>query len=151
MNDSPAEHPPTRLWQVGALCRAVAEALDARFNPVSVGGEISGFTRAASGHCYFSLKDDAGQLRCAMFRRAAGLLDFVPRDGDRVEVRGRLGVYEPRGELQLVVESMRPAGQGTLFEQFLKLKAKLELEGLFDPSRKKPLPPLPRSPPRHRS
>jgi exodeoxyribonuclease VII large subunit len=126
------------------LCRAVAEALDARFNPVSVGGEISGFTRAASGHCYFSLKDDAGQLRCAMFRRAAGLLDFVPRDGDRVEVRGRLGVYEPRGELQLVVESMRPAGQGTLFEQFLKLKAKLELEGLFDPSRKKPLPPLPR-------
>ena len=144
MNDSPAEHPPTRLWQVGALCRAVAEALDARFNPVSVGGEISGFTRAASGHCYFSLKDDAGQLRCAMFRRAAGLLDFVPRDGDRVEVRGRLGVYEPRGELQLVVESMRPAGQGTLFEQFLKLKAKLELEGLFDPSRKKPLPPLPR-------
>ena len=144
MNDSPAEHPPTRLWQVGALCRAVAEALDARFNPVSVGGEISGFTRAASGHCYFSLKDDAGQLRCAMFRRAAGLLDFVPRDGDRVEVRGRLGIYEPRGELQLVVESMRPAGQGTLFEQFLKLKAKLELEGLFDPSRKKPLPPLPR-------
>ena len=126
------------------MCRAVAEALDARFNPVSVGGEISGFTRAASGHCYFSLKDDAGQLRCAMFRRAAGLLDFVPRDGDRVEVRGRLGVYEPRGELQLVVESMRPAGQGTLFEQFLKLKAKLELEGLFDPSRKKPLPPLPR-------
>jgi exodeoxyribonuclease VII large subunit len=144
MNDSPDTHAPTRLWQVGALCRAVADALDARFNPVSVGGEISGFTRAASGHCYFSLKDDAGQLRCAMFRRAAGLLDFAPRDGDRVEVRGRLGVYEPRGELQLVVESMRPAGQGTLFEQFLKLKAKLELEGLFDPSRKKPLPPLPR-------
>jgi exodeoxyribonuclease VII large subunit len=144
MNDSPLTLSATRLWQVGALCRAVAEALDARFNPVSVGGEISGFTRAASGHCYFSLKDDAGQLRCAMFRRAAGLLDFAPRDGDRVEVRGRLGVYETRGELQLVVESMHPAGQGTLFEQFLKLKAKLELEGLFDPARKKPLPPLPR-------
>ncbi len=144
MNDSPSTLSSTRLWQVGALCRAVADALDARFNPVSVGGEVSGFTRAASGHCYFSLKDDAGQLRCAMFRRAAGLLDFAPRDGDRVEVRGRLGVYEPRGELQLVVESMRPAGQGTLFEQFLKLKAKLEQEGLFDPARKKPLPALPR-------
>ena len=144
MNDSPSTLSSTRLWQVGALCRAVADALDARFNPVSVGGEVSGFTRAASGHCYFSLKDDSGQLRCAMFRRAAGSLNFTPRDGDRVEVRGRLGVYEPRGELQLVVESMRPAGQGTLFEQFLKLKAKLELEGLFDPARKKPLPPLPR-------
>ena len=144
MNDPSSTLAATRLWQVGALCRAVADALDARFNPVSVGGEISGFTRAASGHCYFSLKDDTGQLRCAMFRRAAGLLDFSPREGDRVEVRGRLGVYEPRGELQLVVESMRPAGQGTLFEQFLKLKAKLELEGLFDPVRKKTLPALPR-------
>ena len=144
MNDPSSTLAATRLWQVGALCRAVADALDARFNPVSVGGEISGFTRAASGHCYFSLKDDTGQLRCAMFRRAAGMLDFSPREGDRVEVRGRLGVYEPRGELQLVVESMRPAGQGTLFEQFLKLKAKLELEGLFDPVRKKTLPALPR-------
>ncbi len=133
-----------RIWQVGALCRAIADAMDARFNPVSVAGEISGFTRAASGHCYFSLKDESGQIRCAMFRRAAGLLDFGPRDGDRVEVRGRLGVYEPRGELQLVVESMRPAGQGTLFEQFFKLKAKLEQEGLFDSSRKRPLPAMPR-------
>ena len=135
---------PTRIWQVGALCRAIADAMDARFNPVTVGGEITGFSRAASGHCYFSIKDESGQIRCAMFRRAAGLLDFVPRDGDRVEVRGRLGVYEPRGELQLVVESMRTAGQGTLFEQFFKLKAKLEQEGLFDASRKRPLPVMPR-------
>jgi len=133
-----------RIWQVGALCRAIADALDKRFNPVTVGGEISGFTRAASGHCYFSLKDESGQMRCAMFRRAASLLDFNPRDGDRVEVRGRLGVYEQRGELQLVVESMRPAGQGTLFEQFLKLKAKLEQEGLFDSARKRSLPVMPR-------
>lgn len=133
-----------RVWRVGALCRAIADALDARFNPVNVGGEISGFTRAASGHCYFSLKDEAGQIRCAMFRRAASLLDFHPRDGDRVEVRGRLGVYEPRGELQLVVEGMRPAGQGTLFEQFLLLKAKLEQEGLFDSGRKRLVPPMPR-------
>ena len=85
--ESPASAP--RIWQVGALCRAVADALDARFNPVAVRGEISGFSRAASGHCYFSIKDDTGQIRCAMFRRAAGLLDFVPRDGELVEVRGR--------------------------------------------------------------
>ncbi|MEO7107252.1 MAG: exodeoxyribonuclease VII large subunit [Rhodoferax sp.] len=133
-----------RVWQVGALCRAIADALEARFNPVTVGGEISSFTRAASGHCYFSLKDETGQIRCAMFRRAASLLNFNPRDGDRVELRGRLGVYEARGELQLVVESMRPAGQGTLFEQFFKLKAKLEQEGLFDSARKRQLPAMPR-------
>lgn len=134
----------SRVWQVGALCRAIADAMDARFNPVTVAGEISGFTRAASGHCYLSLKDESGQIRCAMFRRAASLLNFKPRDGDRVEVRGRLGVYEARGELQLVVESMQPAGQGTLFEQFFKLKAKLEQEGLFDSARKRPLPAVPR-------
>jgi len=126
------------------LCRAIADALDARFNPIAVGGEITGFSRAASGHCYFSLKDESGQMRCAMFRRAAGLLDFVPRDGDRVEVRGRLGVYKQRGELQLIVESMRAAGQGTLFEQFVKLKAKLEAQGLFDASRKRAIPSVPR-------
>ncbi|MES2878149.1 MAG: exodeoxyribonuclease VII large subunit [Pseudomonadota bacterium] len=133
-----------RIWQVGALCRAIADALDARFNPVAVRGEISGFSRAASGHCYFSLKDESGQIRCAMFRRAATLLDFAPRDGELVEVRGRLGVYEPRGDLQLIVESMSRAGQGALFEQFLKLKAKLEAEGLFDAARKRPLPLMPR-------
>ncbi len=134
-----------RVWQVGALCRAVADALDARFNPVAVRGEISGFSRAASGHCYFALKDESGQIRCAMFRRAASLLDFTPRDGELVEVRGRLGVYEPRGDLQLIVESMGRAGQGALFEQFLKLKAKLEAEGLFDATRKRELPLMPRA------
>jgi exodeoxyribonuclease VII large subunit len=132
------------VWAVGALCRAIADALEGRFNPVTVGGEVSGFTRAASGHCYFSLKDESGQLRCAMFKRAASLLDFVPRDGELVEVRARLGVYEPRGELQLVVEGMRRAGQGALFEQFLRVKARLESEGLFDASRKRPLPAMPR-------
>ncbi len=134
-----------RVWQVGALCRAIADALDARFNPVAVRGEISGFSRAASGHCYFSLKDESGQIRCAMFRRAASLLDFTPRDGELVEVRGRLGVYEPRGDLQLIVESMGRAGQGALFEQFLRLKAKLEAEGLFEAARKRPLPAMPRA------
>ncbi len=133
-----------QVWQVGALCRAIADALDARFNPVTVQGEISGFSRAASGHCYFSLKDASGQIRCAMFKRAASLANFSPRDGDLVEVRGRIDVYTPRGDLQLIVESLQQAGQGALFEQFLRLKAKLEAEGLFDPSRKRDLPLMPR-------
>ena len=133
-----------RVWQVGALCRAVADTLDARFNPVSVRGEVSGFSRAASGHFYFSLKDGDGQLRCAMFRRAASLLDFIPSDGDSVEVLGRLHVYGPRGDLQLIAESLTRAGQGALFEQFLRLKARLEAEGLFDTGGKRPLPSMPR-------
>ncbi len=133
-----------RIWQVGALCRAIADALDARFNPVAVRGELTGFSRASSGHCYFSLKDESGQIRCAMFRRAASLLDFSPRDGELVEVRGRVGVYEARGDLQLVVESMSRAGPGALFEQFLKLKAKLEAQGLFSADSKRPLPVMPR-------
>ena len=139
------EIPKPRAWTVSALCRAVADTLDAQFNPVTLRGELSGFSRAASGHCYFSIKDDTGQIRCAMFRRAASLMDFAPRDGELVEVRGRLGVYEARGDLQLVVESMARAGQGALFEQFLRLKAKLEAEGLFDPSHKRPLPAQPRA------
>jgi exodeoxyribonuclease VII large subunit len=134
-----------RAWTVSALCRAMADTLDAQFNPVTVRGEISGFSRAASGHCYFSIKDDTGQIRCAMFRRAASMMDFAPRDGELVEVRGRLGMYEARGDLQLVVESMERAGQGALFEQFLRLKAKLEAEGLFDTAHKRALPAQPRA------
>ena len=134
-----------RIWPVGSLLKAIADSLEGRFNPVAVQGEISGFSRATSGHCYFSLKDNDGQIRCAMFRRAASLLDFTPRDGQRVELRGRLGVYESRGELQLVVESMRQAGQGTLFEEFLKLKARLEAQGLFDSSRKRAIPLMPKA------
>lgn len=133
------------VWQVGALCRAIADALQARFNPVLVRGELSGFSRAPSGHCYFSLKDATGQLRCAMFKRAATGLDFAPRDGELVEVAGRLGVYEPRGDLQLIVERMARAGQGNLFEQFLQLKAKLQAQGLFELARKRPLPAMPRA------
>ncbi|AVS90726.1 exodeoxyribonuclease VII large subunit [Paracidovorax avenae] len=139
----PASAP--RIWDVGALCRAVADALEARFNPVAVRGEITGFSRASSGHCYFSIKDGQGQIRCAMFRRAAMLLDGTPRDGEMVELRGRLAVYEARGDLQLIVESLQRAGQGALFEQFLRLKARLESEGLFDSARKRGLPVMPRS------
>jgi exodeoxyribonuclease VII large subunit len=135
----------TRVWTVGALCLAIADTLSARFNPVAVKGEISGFSRAASGHCYFNLKDDSGQIRCAMFKRAASALGFVPRDGELVEVRGKLGVYEARGDLQLIVDSMQRAGQGDLFAQFLKLKASLEAEGLFDANRKQAIPEQPRA------
>ncbi|MDD2547575.1 MAG: exodeoxyribonuclease VII large subunit [Burkholderiaceae bacterium] len=133
-----------QVWAVGALCRAIADALEARFNPVAVRGEITGFSRASSGHCYFSIKDAQGQLRCAMFRRAASLLDFAPRDGELVELRGRISVYEARGDLQFIVESMQRAGQGALFEQFLRLKAQLDAEGLFDAARKRALPLQPR-------
>ena len=133
-----------RVWSVGALCHAVADTLDARFGAVRVQGEIAGFMRAASGHCYFTLKDAQGQLRCAMFRRAANLLGWEPRDGDQIEVSGRLAVYEARGDLQLIVESMRRAGQGALYEAFLRIKAELEAQGLFDAARKRPLTPFPR-------
>ena len=138
-------NPNIHIWQVGPLVRAIADTLEARFNPVSVRGELSGFARASSGHCYFSLKDEQGQIRCAMFRRAASSLDFSPQDGQRVEVRGRLAVYEPRGELQMVVESMEQVGQGHLFEQFLRLKARLDQEGLFESTRKRSLPAMPRA------
>ena len=137
----------TRAWSVGALVLAVADALAARFGSCTVRGELSGFSRAASGHCYFTLKDADGaqaMLRCAMFRRAAALLDFAPRDGQQLELRGRVAVYEPRGELQFVVEAMRALGAGSLYEQFLALKAKLEGEGLFDVARKRALPRYPR-------
>ncbi len=147
MNEAPGIAPARLVWSVAALVQAVADALAARFSPCAVRGEVSGFSKAASGHCYFNLKDASGGaalLRCAMFRRAAGLLDFVPQDGQLVELRGRLGVYEPRGELQLVVEFMQRAGAGALYEQFLKLKARLEAEGLFDVSLKRPVPAYPR-------
>jgi exodeoxyribonuclease VII large subunit len=139
-------HPPMQrqAWRVGALCLAISDQLQARFNPVTVRGEISGFTRAASGHCYFTLKDTEGQLRTAMFKRAAVSLNFNPLDGQQVEVTGRLGVYEQRGELQLVAESMSRVGQGTLMEAFMRLKAKLDAEGLFDPERKRLLTQHPR-------
>ncbi|MDR7268095.1 exodeoxyribonuclease VII large subunit [Pelomonas saccharophila] len=136
-----------RVWGVAGLLEAVSQSLAERFSVVVVGGEIAGFTRAASGHCYFGLKDADGQaasLRCAMFRRAAAMLDFAPGEGVLVEVRGRVAVYEPRGELQFVVEAMRRAGAGTLYEQFLKLRARLAAEGLFDEEAKRALPSHPR-------
>lgn len=136
---------PRRVWSVSELIVAISDLLATRFASCSVRGELSGFARAASGHCYFSLKDaDAATLRCVMFRRAAMLLDFAPRDGQLVELRGRVTLYEPRGELQFVAESMQATGAGALYEQFLRSKAKLEAEGLFDAANKRALPPFPR-------
>ncbi len=135
------------VWGVAALVHAVSDTLAARFAACTIQGEISGFSRAPSGHCYLNLKDAEGGaalIRCAMFRRASSLLNFSPADGQLVEVRGRLAVYEPRGELQFVIEAMQRAGAGALYEQFLKLKARLEAEGLFDPQRKRALPRFPR-------
>jgi exodeoxyribonuclease VII large subunit len=135
------------VWSVAALVQAVADALAARFSACSVRGEVAGFSRASSGHCYFSLKDADGSvamLRCAMFRRAASLLDFAPGDGQLVELRGRVAVYEPRGELQFVVETMQRAGTGALYEQFLRLRSRLESQGLFDAQRKRAVAAYPR-------
>ena len=145
--------PPTPIsqrsaWSVEALVREVGVMLSTRFAICTVRGEISSFSRASSGHCYFNLKDSdggAGMLRCAMFRRASSLLSFAPADGQLVELRARLSVYEPRGELQLVVEAMQRAGDGALFERFLQTKARLEALGLFDPSRKRQLRVYPRA------
>ena len=133
---------------VGQLVRELADLVGARFAACTVRGELSGVTRAASGHLYFSVKDaDGGSalLRCAMFRRAASLLAFLPGDGQLVELRGRIAVYEPRGELQFVVEGMQRAGEGALYEQFLRTKAKLEAEGLFDAATKRALPRFPQT------
>ncbi|HEX3631006.1 MAG TPA: exodeoxyribonuclease VII large subunit [Casimicrobiaceae bacterium] len=108
-----------------------------------ISGEISGFTRAASGHCYFMLKDEQAQVRCVLFRHKAQLLDLVLRDGAAVEVRATPTIYEARGEFQLNVENVRLAGLGALYERFARLKVRLEAAGWFAPERKRALPAFP--------
>lgn len=125
---------------VSALNQAVARMLERNFPLAWVSGEISNFTRAASGHWYFTLKDDAAQVRAVMFRGRAQYAGFMPREGDKVEVRALVGLYAARGEFQLGVEAIRRAGVGNLYEAFLQLKAKLTAEGLFDPARKRAIP-----------
>lgn len=112
---------------------------------VWVRGEVSGFLRAASGHCYFTLKDAQAQVRCVLWRSKAQLLDVKLADGVAVDVRAAPTIYEARGEFQLVVDSVRHAGAGALYERFARLKAELEAAGWFDPSRKRPLPDYPRA------
>ncbi len=138
-------HTASQVWSVSALNKAIADSLKARFSMLTVQAEVSGFTKASSGHCYFNLKDAGAQIRCAMFRRTLDQLNFVPRDGQLVQVQARVAIYEPKGEMQLVVEAMRPAGAGQLHEAFLQLKAKLQALGLFEQARKRPIPLYPRS------
>ena len=133
------------ILSVGDLNRAIAISLEERFDIVWVSGEISNFKAYDSGHWYFSLKDEEGQIRCVMFRGRNGQVGFMPQSGDLVEVAANLGFYVPRGDIQLTVQSMRRAGMGGLYEAFLKLKAKLAKEGLFDLENKRPIPTHPRS------
>ena len=134
----------TAIITVADLNRRAREFIETGFPLLWVAGEISNFTRAASGHCYFSLKDASAQVRCVFFRHKAALVDWKPENGMQVEVRALPTLYEARGDFQLTVENMRRSGLGALFEAFERLKRKLEQEGLFDPARRKPVPQFPR-------
>ena len=135
---------PMPVLTVSALARAARLLIEDHFHLVWVEGEISNFRRPGSGHWYFTLKDDEAQLRCAMFAGRNRSVGFPVRDGTKVVVRGRLSLYEPRGDFQLIAEHMAPAGEGALRAAFDALKARLEAEGLFAAERKRPLPAMPR-------
>jgi exodeoxyribonuclease VII large subunit len=133
-----------RPFRVSELAAGLRELLEEEVGRVFVVGEISNLRRAASGHCYFTLKDDQAQLRAALFRSAAVRLPFDPEDGLEVLVEAEVTLYAARGDLQLVVRHMEPRGQGALQLAFEQLRARLEAEGLFDPAKKRPLPAWPR-------
>ncbi len=142
---SPFAPPGPPVLSVTELNRRARALLESEFELLWVGGELSNVTLAGSGHLYFTLKDPAAQVKCAMFRGRAQHLDWKPEAGERVEVRARVTLYEARGDYQLVVEQMRRGGLGALFEAFEKLKARLSAEGLFDEERKRALPEFPRA------
>ena len=133
-----------RIWRVAELVSAARTSLEREYADIWVEAEISNFRSADSGHLYFTLKDGDAQLRTVMFRSSARLLRFKPADGLQVIARGRVTIFEARGELQLSAEYLEPKGAGALQIAFEQLKAKLAAEGLFDVARKKPLPALPR-------
>lgn len=130
---------------VSQLNRVARGALESSFPLMWVAGEVSGFVRHGSGHCYFTLKDQDAQVGCVMFRQRAALLGSLPANGERIEVRALVTLYEARGQFQLNVETLRRGGIGALFEAFERLKDKLRNEGLFDAARKRPLPRFPRA------
>ena len=139
----PPDHhaaPPRHILTPSTLNRLVRGLLEDALPLVWIEGELSNVARPASGHLYFTLKDSGAQVRCAMFRPKSAALRFKPTDGMQVLLRARVGLYEPRGEFQLVAEQMEPAGEGALQRAFEQLKAKLDAEGLFDAARKRPLP-----------
>lgn len=129
---------------VSDLTRKIKQILESGFPSIAVQGEISNFKHHSSGHLYFTLKDEAAQLPCVMWRSRAAGLPFLPEDGMKVTAGGRITVYEVRGSYQLDVQSIRPLGAGELQAEFEKLKRKLQAEGLFEPARKRPLPQYPR-------
>jgi exodeoxyribonuclease VII large subunit len=137
-------HADPPVLTVSELTGTLKRMVRGAFPGLAVQGEISNFSRPASGHWYFTLKDDAAQLRCAMFRNANRSAGFTPANGDQVTVRGNLDIYTGRGELQMIVEAMTPAGEGALLAAFEALKRKLAAEGLFDPEQRRPLPKAPR-------
>ena len=143
--ENPARTLSAPVLSVSELNRLAREALESALPLLWVGGEISNLTRAASGHVYFTLKDANAQVRCAMWRNRAQLLPFRPENGMRVEARALATLYEARGDYQLNVEALRPAGIGALFEAFNRLKNRLAAEGLFDPAGRRPLPRFPRA------
>ena len=138
-------HHAAQVVSVSELNRMARELLESALPLMWVGGEISNLVRAASGHVYFTLKDASAQVRCAMWRNRAQLLAFRPENGMRVEARALVTLYEARGDYQLSVEALRPAGIGSLFEAFNRLKAKLAAEGLFDEEGRRALPRYPRA------
>ncbi|MYM74104.1 exodeoxyribonuclease VII large subunit [Duganella sp. FT134W] len=142
-NDSAPTGAP--VITVSALNQAVARLLERSFPLTWISGEVSNFTKAASGHWYFTLKDDGAQVRAVMFRGRAQYANFVPREGDKVEVRALVTLYGARGDYQINVEGIRRAGVGSLFEAFQRLKEKLEAAGLFQADRKRALPMFPRT------
>lgn len=135
--------PERRVWTVRALVSAVRSHIEREYSDCWVEGEISNLRIPDSGHLYFTLKEEAAQIRVVMFRSSAKLLRFRPENGLQVTVRGRITVYEDRGELQVSAEFMEPKGAGALQLAFEQLKARLAAEGLFEPARKKAIPPLP--------
>ncbi|UZK03847.1 exodeoxyribonuclease VII large subunit [Venatoribacter cucullus] len=130
------------VFTVSQLNQRARQLLEISFASVRVEGEISNLSRPSSGHWYFTLKDSAAQVRCAMFRSRTALLRFQPKEGDKIELRGKVSLYENRGDYQLIVDSMQPAGEGALLLAFQQLKERLALEGLFDTAYKKTLPPV---------
>ena len=134
---------PYTVSQLTGTIRRLIEG-EPDLNDVWVEGEVSNFSRPTSGHCYFTLKDASAQLGCVMWRNVAQVQTYLPASGDLVLAHGRVGVYEAGGRYQLYVDQLRPAGLGHLYQQFERLKARLEAEGLFAPERKRPLPPFPR-------
>jgi len=136
---------PSEILTVSALTRSVRDLLEHRYPLLWVAGEISNFTVAKSGHAYFVLKDEDAQVRCVMFRHRRQYLEWQPRDGMQIEAQALVTLYEPRGDFQLNVETMRRAGRGALFEAFLRLRERLEKEGLFETEKKRQLPPFPRT------